>query len=149
MLDDLAGIYASLERLENSDDEHVRTIAALARATLEGHPAEEVLKDALGIERRPGSRRITTAIRHTKRDQLLREAATRFVPARPVAEQARELYRALVRYAGSAWKQERRVRSCPARHRDRIEEFCWHILKVKDQAVGIDRIRKVLSGGYS
>jgi hypothetical protein len=108
-------------------DEHEQTAAGFIELVLSGASLDEVLGTPA-----PGQRSVTTQLAIAARDQLLRDAASRFFPDLPLAAQARELAGALTRYAASAWMRERAETSCPARHHGRIEAVCWQVLKHRD-----------------
>jgi hypothetical protein len=57
---------------------------------------------------------------------------------------ARRLHEAIARYSGCAWQRERVETVCPLRHRGRINEFAWQILRCRDYPPGIETIRKTL-----
>jgi hypothetical protein len=81
-----------------------------------------------------------------ERSRWLREAADRFFPGASHDEQARRLYRAINDYAASPWLRECGLLHCPKRHKGRVQEFCWMILKARDAVPARRTIRGILDG---
>ena len=80
-----------------------------------------------------------------ERSRWLREAAERHFPGASDHEQARRLHRTIGDYATSAWLRERTLSLCPPRHKGRIREFCWMVLKTRDAVPSERTIRRILS----
>jgi len=103
------------------------------------------LDDALGL-RGPGVRSPATIAARNERDSLIRATAARFYPRMDAAEAARLLATAIDRYRSSAWSRgERDAPECPARHRGRVEEMAWRILRVRTDGLSPRSIRRILS----
>ncbi len=120
----------------------LETVVEAFAQVLEGDA--ETLDKALGFVPAPGLHRPGTISSRSRRDALLREAAARFWPNLPRIAQAVELHRTLRRYHSTAWQRERALRSCPNGKVGTIYEFCWRILKARDQILSVERLRKLL-----
>jgi hypothetical protein len=81
-----------------------------------------------------------------ERSRWLREAAERHFTGASHHEQARRLHRALANYATSAWLREGSLSLCPPRHKGRLTEYCWMILKSRDHVPSERNIRRILRG---
>jgi hypothetical protein len=74
------------------------------------------------------------------RDYVLRDAAKNLPPSLTLAEAAGQLHRELSRYSASAWRRERLLDQCPARHR-----WEWQALRLRDAVPSTRSIRRVLA----
>jgi hypothetical protein len=91
-----------------------------------------------------GHRTPQTMLLLDERDRYLREAA-RFFPYPSDREVARQLRRALLTYRGGAWRREYSEALCPERHRGKLKQALWCLLKSRD-AIPCDRsIRTALA----
>jgi hypothetical protein len=102
------------------------------------------LDEALNLRPGPGQRDPRTRASLAERDEFLREAARLFFPQLAPTEQAKALETALARYAASAWQRERAAPELPPRHKGRIEEYLWRVMRAEPRTLGWERIRKIL-----
>jgi hypothetical protein len=91
-----------------------------------------------------GHRTPQTLLSISERNKLLSEA-TKFYPGASERETARCLRIALLRYRAGAWRRTRVETQCPPRHRGRLVELLWMILKVRDQVPSERTIRRALA----
>jgi hypothetical protein len=90
---------------------------------------------ALGLRRQRADLR--AAIK--ARDCILRNAA-KTMPGLPLTEAANRIHVAMLRYRESAWRRERLLDQCPARHR-----WEWQALRLRDHVPKPRSIRRVLA----
>jgi hypothetical protein len=77
------------------------------------------------------------------RDDLIRDGVARFLGKE--AAPAERLEERLSLYAGTAWARgERNLDECPKRHLGKLEEYLWHVLKLRDRTLCARQIRRIL-----
>jgi hypothetical protein len=108
----------------------------LAIRTIIGTPLDQ-------IDDRRGHRLPSTLDEINHRDRLLAEAAAIFLRGSSRAA-ARQLRRVLSRYAQGAWRRHCTEVECPVRLRDRIDEYLWRVLKVRDYVASERTIRAAI-----
>ena len=80
-----------------------------------------------------------------ERNRYLIAAADRFCVGISDNAAADFLFAGLARYRETAWQRKDYAEAlCPARHRGRIEEFYWMVLKSRDRLPGVRLVREVL-----
>jgi hypothetical protein len=79
-----------------------------------------------------------------ERDQFLRAAAAHFCVGMSERAAATMLRTKLTRYQTGPWRRDRFEALCPARHRGRIDELLWMILRVRDHVPSEMTIRRAL-----
>jgi hypothetical protein len=128
-------------------------VAEAAADALDAYAEQKIqsLDAAFGLIRTQGQRDARARAAMAERDRLLREAAARFFPKLTPTEQAKALETALARYAASAWQRERAAPELPPRHKAKIEEYLWRVMRAEPRTLGWERIRKILvtSSAYS
>ena len=92
-----------------------------------------------------GKRTPSTMLAIDERDQFLRVAADRFCVGMSDRAAATMLRTKLTRYQTGAWRRDRVEALCPARHRGRIDELLWCVLKVRDAVPSERTIRAALA----
>jgi hypothetical protein len=80
--------------------------------------------------------------KRARRDDLLRAAAGKFHAGSTRWMAAKELEKGLVRYACSAWRDEKDLADHPSV--GTIKEYFWRILKLIDQPIGAKQIARIL-----
>ena len=140
--DPIDSLRYAAEVLSRQNDPRGRAVAEGFRAYLSGDA--DSLDDALGQRRAPGERRPSTKAMHRARDALLREAAAEFFPARRPSP-ARELHKAITRYAATGWLRECHLAACPAHREGTVQAVAWAVLKLENRVLSAKRIREVLA----
>ena len=82
--------------------------------------------------------------RTSERNNLIREAVAQFFPGMSALEQATRFHIELARFHNTAWRYERDVEQCPARHHGTIRAACWTILRMRDYLIGVRQLRKII-----
>ena len=101
---------------------------------------------AFGLRLKPGQHQSQDQI--AARDELLRTTALRFWPGASVAEQTRQLSRALKNYCGGRWQRDRAADKCP--HPDGApESYLFRVLKLRDLAVGERQMHRILTSAQA
>lgn len=95
----------------------------------------------LGLARGPGQRTWPTVQALHRRDELLREIASRYFAGMTVTEQARALSVALLRYREGPWRRERAAERAP---RHPLHALLWQTLRSTDRALGERMIKIIL-----
>lgn len=95
---------------------------------------------ALGIER---SREELAAV-STLQDEVLREAAGTLPSVLSVVAKANLIHSAFQRYRAGAWRRDRVLDECPARHHGTLKEFGWRWLRLRDNVPSGRTIRRKL-----
>ena len=104
-----------------------------------------LLADAVPLERGPGERTPQTLLLIDERDELVRAAARFFGAGLSDRELARRLRHVLSVYREGRWRRDRSEPTCPTRHRGRLDEVLWMILKTRDAVPSERLLRLVLS----
>ncbi|MET4244604.1 hypothetical protein [Bradyrhizobium sp. RT10b] len=95
-----------------------------------------------------GHRTPATLLLIDERDRYLREAAARYCIGMSNHQAADFLRGKLIRYRAAAWQREYAADRCPTRHRDKLTEILWLILKTTFDAIPSDRtVRAALARG--
>lgn len=94
---------------------------------------------------RRGKRTAQTIEALAERDRLVRAMAARFFGGMSALTAATAIHCELTRYQSSAWTFERVLDECPQRHRGRLREFTWRILKARDYLLSVRALRRTLS----
>ena len=144
----LAAVADALERGERLGPAAAAELAEAIRQALAGRSR---LDEALGLRGGPGERSAATRMMIARRDAALREAAARFWPDAPAAQQAEELATRWARYASSAWRRDAGEATCPARHEGTVYAALWAAMRAGARPLSAERIRRLLvtSSGYS
>jgi hypothetical protein len=79
-----------------------------------------------------------------ERDRYLRESAT-FYRGCTDREVARQLCKALLIYRAGAWRRDQNENLCPVRHRGKLKQALWCLLKSRDAIPGDRTIRAALA----
>jgi hypothetical protein len=85
-----------------------------------------------------GHRSPADVLARAVRDHLLRTAADRLLDAKSDRGAADRLRTLLIRYRECGWRRDRVLAQCPDRHRGKINELFWQLLKIRD-AIPCDR----------
>lgn len=91
------------------------------------------------------TRRPETVIARQNCERLYRFGAAVHFAGLSAREQARLLHQAVKRLRQTSWQYERTARTCPRRHRGKITEVCFAILRVHDAVPSERTIRRALS----
>lgn len=119
--------------------DRVRDDPELAGILADAIAAGGGLDEALGIVPGPLSDRVQS------RDELIRHAAATFLTG-DMTFRATQLAARLASYRRTAWKRDRFSLACPLRHRGVLQEYLWHVLRLRDLPLAADSIRKILAG---
>jgi hypothetical protein len=95
--------------------------------------------------RGPGERTPQTLLLLDESARLIREAVSRFFPNVSRRGAAKRFHGAAYRYSCGAWIRDRAELTCPARHRGKVEEYCWRLLKTVNRVPGESSIRQIIS----
>jgi hypothetical protein len=106
------------------------------------------LTDAEPLDGR-GRRSPADILSRTARDHLLRLAAERHCQGLSDRAAAEVLRTKLTRYQTGAWQRDRAEVRCPDRHRGKLTELLWQVLRVRDMTPSARSIRKALAGGFT
>jgi hypothetical protein len=101
------------------------------------------LTHAVPIDGR-GHRTRQTELAISERDKLLVEAA-RFYPDMSDRAVARLLRAALLAYRNGRWRRDRIELTCPIKHKNKLVQVLWMILKTRDAIPSERTIRAALS----
>lgn len=93
----------------------------------------------------PGHRSPQTLLLISERDRLVRTARRFFPDSMSDREIARRLRIALSTYYSGRWRRDRAEATCPARHRGKLTEILYLLLRVRDHVPSARLIRAVLS----
>jgi hypothetical protein len=89
-------------------------------------------------------RRPETIAALDERDRLLSECAARFMPDQSARAAAHRLHLALSNYQLGPWRRERTSSAPPAHRCDRLDGFCWRILRARDHLPSERVIRRAI-----
>lgn len=92
-----------------------------------------------------GHRTPQTMLLLNERGQFLRAARDRFCSGMSDNAAAAMLHAKLGRYREGAWRRDRSLDECPARHRGTIAEYCWMVFKVSGHVPSERSIRRALA----
>lgn len=95
---------------------------------------------ALGLQRSKQEWSFLTAARN----QILREAAATLPTALSVSAKADLIRSAFLNYRAGAWRRDRSLDKCPARHRGTLRDFAWRALRMHDGVPTTRTIRRIL-----
>ena len=107
-------------------------------------PRASVFDGVVAVELR-GRRTPSTVLAIDERDHFLRVAADRFCVGMSDRAAATMLRTKLARYQTGAWRRDRVEALCPTRHRSRIDELLWCVLRVRDYVPSERTIRAALA----
>jgi hypothetical protein len=105
------------------------------------------LAECLGLAAMPGERSPRSGVALATRDSFIRAAAVDFFgPSGSKRAAARDLHRALSRYATAAWLHDRMLEECPKQYAGRARGALWNILSAHAAVPSESSIRRVLGG---
>jgi hypothetical protein len=131
-------------RAQGRGNDLLRQPAADPSPAHELHLVQRIgLTHATSVDGRGHGRTPAVLLVISERDALIR-AAVKFFPGLSNREIARRLRTTLSRYRDGRWRRECVEATCPMRHRGRLDEMLWLLLKTSDHVPSIATIRRVL-----
>lgn len=119
-------------------------LAERVRLYLTGAADGVSLDAAFGVARSAGALPWWRVAALAERDTALRALAASHYAGRPLARQANEIRSALLAYAASSWRFDRRETAPPARYLGTPHEIMFDVLKACDVVPSVRQIRRIL-----